>query len=71
MNYQFKVFSINSNAHHVSGMTHFDLEINFKIPKKRHSMASLINLLSNGVNGFDGFYGVKGVFDNLPKNSYV
>ena len=34
-------------------------------------MASLINLLSNGVNGFDGFYGVKGVFDNLPKNSYV
>ena len=52
-------------------MTHFDLEINFKIPKKRHSMASLINLLSNGVNGFDGFYGVKGVFDNLPKNSYV
>ena len=34
-------------------------------------MACMINLLSNGVNGFDGFYGVKGVFDNLPKNSYV
>ena len=37
-----------------------------KIPKKKPSMACLINLLNNGVNGVDGFDGVNGVFDNLP-----
>ena len=40
-----------------------------KIPKKKPSMACLINLLNNGVDGVDGvdgFDGVNGVFDNLP-----
>ena len=39
-----------------------------KIPKKKPSMACLINLLNNGVNGVDSFVGFIGVFDNLPKS---